>query len=81
MTMQDVSCLRHAWTAGVTLTSTTASVSDQIDWLGLRNRVCVVTGAAGGIGAEIARQLLSAGARVALLDRPAQAAQQQQQQQ
>lgn len=66
--MQDVSCLRHAWTAGVTLTSTTASVSDQIDWLGLRNRVCVVTGAAGGIGAEIARQLLSAGARVALLD-------------
>jgi NAD(P)-dependent dehydrogenase (short-subunit alcohol dehydrogenase family) len=32
-------------------------------------RVCVVTGAAGGIGSEIARQLLDSGARVALLDR------------
>jgi NAD(P)-dependent dehydrogenase (short-subunit alcohol dehydrogenase family) len=50
------------------LTSTTASVSGHGDWLGLRDRVCVVTGAAGGIGAEIARQLLAAGARVALLD-------------
>lgn len=38
------------------------------DWLGLRDRVCVVTGAAGGIGAEIVRQLLAAGARVAALD-------------
>ncbi|MEJ8816001.1 SDR family oxidoreductase [Variovorax ureilyticus] len=38
-------------------------------WLGLGERVCVVTGAGGGIGAEIARQLLDAGARVALLDR------------
>ncbi len=38
------------------------------DWLGLTGRVCVVTGAAGGIGAEISRQLLSAGARVAMLD-------------
>lgn len=38
-------------------------------WLGLGNRVCVVTGAGGGIGAEIVRQLVDAGARVALLDR------------
>jgi len=38
-------------------------------WLGIENRVCVVTGAGGGIGAEIAGQLLGAGARVALLDR------------
>lgn len=42
--------------------------SSQNDWLGLRNRVCVVTGAAGGIGSEIARQLLAVGSRVALLD-------------
>lgn len=38
-------------------------------WLGLTNRVCVVTGAGGGIGSEVAAQLLAAGARVALLDR------------
>ena len=38
-------------------------------WLGLADQVCVVTGAGGGLGAEIARQLLQAGARVALLDR------------
>ena len=37
-------------------------------WLGLENLVCVVTGAGGGIGAEVARQLWAAGARVALLD-------------
>jgi NAD(P)-dependent dehydrogenase (short-subunit alcohol dehydrogenase family) len=41
------------------------------DWLGLAGRVCVVTGAAGGIGTEVARQLLSVGARVAMLDRDA----------
>lgn len=46
----------------------TNSVSSQGAWLGLCDRVCVVTGAAGGIGAEIAQQLLAAGARVALLD-------------
>ncbi len=40
-------------------------------WLGLANRICVVTGAGGGIGVEIATQLLEAGARVALLDRDA----------
>jgi len=38
-------------------------------WLELENKTCVVTGAAGGIGAEIARQFAAAGARVALLDR------------
>ncbi|MDB5860428.1 MAG: 2-deoxy-D-gluconate 3-dehydrogenase [Ramlibacter sp.] len=38
-------------------------------WLQLENKVCVVTGAAGGIGAEIAREFAAVGARVALLDR------------
>lgn len=38
-------------------------------WLDLEDRICVVTGAGGGIGAEVAQQLLQAGARVALLDR------------
>lgn len=38
-------------------------------WLGLTDRVCVVTGAGGGIGSEVAAQLLAAGARVALLER------------
>jgi NAD(P)-dependent dehydrogenase (short-subunit alcohol dehydrogenase family) len=40
-------------------------------WLGLASRVCVVTGAGGGIGSELALQLAQAGARVALLDRDA----------
>lgn len=40
-----------------------------LDWLGLQARVCVVTGAASGIGAAIAAELLHAGAHVALLDR------------
>jgi NAD(P)-dependent dehydrogenase (short-subunit alcohol dehydrogenase family) len=39
------------------------------DWLGLGGRVCAVTGAAGGIGQDIARELARAGASVALLDR------------
>lgn len=39
------------------------------DWLGLKGRVCAVTGAASGIGAETARQLAAAGAAVAVLDR------------
>ncbi len=40
-------------------------------WLGLGGKVCVVTGAAGGIGSAIARVLGESGARVALLDREA----------
>lgn len=39
------------------------------DWLGLAGQVCVVTGAASGIGAAIAQALVDAGAQVALLDR------------
>ncbi|MNF49521.1 Glucose 1-dehydrogenase [compost metagenome] len=39
------------------------------DWLKLASTVCVVTGAAGGIGSEIASSLLRQGARVVLLDR------------
>ncbi|MBI3512665.1 MAG: SDR family oxidoreductase [Proteobacteria bacterium] len=39
------------------------------DWLGLRGRVCVVTGAASGIGRATAGSLSQAGAPVALLDR------------
>jgi NAD(P)-dependent dehydrogenase (short-subunit alcohol dehydrogenase family) len=39
------------------------------DWLGLRDRVCVVTGAAGGIGRETALQLAAAGAKVVAIDR------------
>jgi glucose 1-dehydrogenase len=38
-------------------------------WLGLEEKVCVVTGAAGGIGTQIALSLAREGARVALLDR------------
>lgn len=37
-------------------------------WLGLDSAVCVVTGAAGGIGAVVARELTEQGACVALLD-------------
>ena len=37
-------------------------------WLQLDSRVCVVTGAAGGIGSQIARALLAQGAQVVLLD-------------
>jgi NAD(P)-dependent dehydrogenase (short-subunit alcohol dehydrogenase family) len=40
-------------------------------WLGLRARVCVVTGAGSGIGAAIAASLAAAGAAVALLDKNA----------
>ena len=41
------------------------------DWLQLASSVCVVTGAAGGIGSAIATALLRQGARVVLLDRDA----------
>ncbi len=40
-------------------------------WLGLHDRVCVVTGAASGIGAAMAQAFAEAGARVALVDRDA----------
>lgn len=39
------------------------------NWLELKGRVCAVTGAASGIGAQIAQSLADVGAHVALLDR------------
>ena len=39
------------------------------DWLDLADRVCVVTGAGGGIGRSVAVNLAKAGAQVAALDR------------
>lgn len=39
------------------------------DWTGLRGRVCVVTGATGGIGREMARAFAAVGARLGLIDR------------
>src|SRR5579871_3251168 len=44
-------------------------MGDGADWLGLDGRICVVTGAASGIGRAIATALVGAGALVALLDR------------
>jgi NAD(P)-dependent dehydrogenase (short-subunit alcohol dehydrogenase family) len=41
------------------------------NWLGLRDQVCVVTGAASGIGRETAIQLATAGASVIAIDRDA----------
>jgi NAD(P)-dependent dehydrogenase (short-subunit alcohol dehydrogenase family) len=46
----------------------------QRDWLGLADRVCVVTGAGSGIGAAIAEGLVDVGARVAVVDRDGAAA-------
>lgn len=43
-------------------------------WLGLENKVVVVTGAASGIGAETAREFARVGAKVAVLDRDAEGA-------
>ncbi|ACL57680.1 SDR family NAD(P)-dependent oxidoreductase [Methylobacterium nodulans] len=43
------------------------------DWLNLRGRVCVVTGAGGGLGHAIALGFAEAGARLVLLDRRAEA--------
>ena len=39
------------------------------DWLGLRDRVCVITGAASGIGRETAIQFATVGATVVAIDR------------
>jgi glucose 1-dehydrogenase len=50
---------------------------NEAQWLDLEGRVCVVTGAASGIGAEIAWQMAGAGAQVVLLDRAADAVQAQ----
>ena len=44
------------------------------NWLGLRGRVAVVTGATGGLGRAIAAGFAEAGVRLALLDRQHQAA-------
>src|SRR5262249_10312041 len=39
------------------------------DWLGLRDKVCVVTGAASGIGRGIALAFAAVGAKIVALDR------------
>ena len=44
-------------------------------WLQLQDKVCVVTGAASGIGAQIAKSLAAVGAKVGLLDRDLEGAQ------
>jgi glucose 1-dehydrogenase len=45
------------------------------DWLGLKDRVCVVTGAGGGIGRAVALGMAEAGASVVLLDQDEQGCQ------
>lgn len=47
----------------------TQQTSTNAHWLDLTDRVCVVTGAAGGIGAATAHAFAQAGARVVLVDR------------
>lgn len=49
--------------------------TDQAGWLQLKNRVCVVTGAASGIGRAVAEVLAAQGARLALIDKNADALQ------
>ena len=41
------------------------------EWLGLKGRICVVTGAGSGIGRAVALAMASAGASVVLLDKDA----------
>lgn len=51
------------------MTQSSSGIATQgSDWLGLRDRVCVVTGAGSGIGKAIAIGLAQAGSRVVLLD-------------
>lgn len=45
--------------------------ANQSGWLQLQNKVCVVTGAASGIGQAIAAQLSAQGAQLALIDKNA----------
>ena len=44
-------------------------VQQNAEWLGLKDRVCVVTGAGGGIGRAVALGMAQAGASVVLLDK------------
>jgi NAD(P)-dependent dehydrogenase (short-subunit alcohol dehydrogenase family) len=44
-------------------------MGDRSAWLGLEGRICIVTGAAGGIGRAIAAAAVGQGASVVLLDR------------
>lgn len=48
-------------------------MNSQQSWLELTDKVCVVTGAASGIGAAVAQLLCEQGAQVAMLDRDEQA--------
>lgn len=41
------------------------------DWLGLGGKICVITGAGGGIGTAMATGFAAVGAQVVLLDRSA----------
>ncbi|MBP1848511.1 NAD(P)-dependent dehydrogenase (short-subunit alcohol dehydrogenase family) [Rhizobium petrolearium] len=41
----------------------------EYQWLQLQDRVCIVTGAAGGIGQAIAKEFATAGAKLVVLDR------------